>query len=232
MNGRIKRQEQSNPKIPIIGKIKVGMKNERGLPTSLDYFRCESKYSSYFHKAYGDTPNKIEVCFFSDDWSDSCNERYECRDKDGRLAGKGDGKNWYLYDSNEDKYILCHDKEKVKKSGKWDIILTINFIIPKIPGVFGLFSFSTKGKKSSLKNIRDTFDKVLEMAGTVINVPFDLTVDKVVSQKPGSKFKFPVVNLIPNVSSESMELIHKYIESGKSIKKIGLINEQKIKLLE
>ena len=150
MNGRIIRKERGSLSIPIIGKIKVGEKNDRGLPTGLDYFKCESTYSKYFTEAYGDKPNKIEVCFFSDDFKDSCNERYECRDKDGRLSGKGDGEHWFIYDHDEKDYIEEFDKQIIKNAGKWEIILTINFIIPKIRSVFGLFSFSTKGKESSM----------------------------------------------------------------------------------
>lgn len=207
------------------------MKNEKGFPQSLDYFICDSKYVKYFEEAYPGKPDNIQICFISNDFIDSCNERYECRDKDGRLAGYGDGTSTHLFNHQTQKYEESTDRVKIKEAGKWEIILTIRFIIPKIRGVFGCFEFSTKGDKSSLPQIRETFDMVLEQAGTVINIPFDLVVKKVKSQKPGSKYLFPVVNLVPNISSSNMELLHNYLEQGNDIKKLGLIDESKIQTL-
>lgn len=207
------------------------MKTEKGHPQSLDYFICDSKYSKYFEDAYPGKPDNIQICFISNEFVDSCNERYECRDSDGRLAGYGDGLNTYLFNRQTQKYEPVTDREAIKNAGKWDVILTIRFIIPKIRGVFGCFEFSTKGDKSSLPQIRETFDMVLEQAGTVINIPFDLVVKKVKSQKPGSKYLFPVVNLVPNISSTNMELLHNYLEQGNDIRRLGLIDESKIQTL-
>jgi Recombination directionality factor-like len=207
----------------------VGLKNERGLPQSLDYFVCDSKYQKYFIDEYGDKPDSIQICFISNEFKDSCDERYECRDKDGRLAGYGDGEVTFIYNGKE--YVKSEDRKAIASAGKWEIILTIKFVIPKIKGIFGLFSFSTKGDKSSLPQIRNTFDTVLEQAGTVINIPFDLMVKKVKSQKPGTKHLFPVVNLIPNLSKDNLEIVHNYLEMGNDIKRIGLLDENKVKLL-
>lgn len=230
MKGRIKRKDAtSTSKIPIVGKIKVGIKNEKGYPQSLDYFICDSKYQKFFLDAYGEKPDSIQVCFISNNFSDSCDERYECRDKDGRLAGYGDGEKSFIFDGKN--YVEETDKKKLAVAGKWETILTIKFVIPKIKSIFGLFTFSTKGDKSSLPQIRDTFDTVLDQAGTVINLPFDLVVKKVKSQKPGTKHLFPVVNLIPNISKANLELVHNYLQQGNDIKKLGLLDESKIQQL-
>lgn len=228
MKGRIHKETSAiqSPRIPVIGKIKVGAKNEKGYPQSLDYFICDSKYQSHFKEAYGDKPDSIQVCFISNDFADSCDERYECRDKDGRLAGYGDGKENYIWNGKD--YVVEPDRKKVAQAGKWETILTLKFVVPKIKGIFGLFTFSTKGTKSSLPQIRDTFDTVLEQAGTVINIPFDLVVKKVKSQKPGTKHLFPVVNLIPNISKPNLELLHDYLKQGHDIKKLGLMDESKL----
>lgn len=209
------------------------MKSEKGFPMSLDYFLCDSTYKKYFDEAYGEKPSTIQIAFISDDFRDSCNERFECRDKDGRMVGYGDGEEWYLYnpDPKVKKYELTADKERIRAAGKWEILLTLKFVIPKIRGVFGLFSFTTKGNKSSLPQIRQTFDYVLAHAGTVINIPFDLVVKKVKSQKPGEKSVFPVVSLVPNVSKDNMEILGRYLQQGHDIKQIGLIDDDKIKSL-
>jgi hypothetical protein len=209
------------------------MKNEKGFPMSLDYFICDSQYKRYFDAAYPEKPSTIQIAFISNDFTDSCFERYECRDKDGRMVGYGDGEEWYLYnpDPKVKKYLLTDDKERIRAAGKWEILLTLKFVIPKIRGLFGLFSFTTKGNKSSLPQIRQTFDYVLEHAGTVINIPFDLTVKKVKSQKPGEKSVFPVVSLVPNVSKDNMETLGKWLSQGHDIKQIGLVTDESIKLL-
>jgi hypothetical protein len=214
-----------------LGKVKIGMKNEKGFPMSLDYFICDSTYKKYFLDAYGEKPSTIQIAFISNDFKDSCFERYECRDKDGRMVGYGDGEEMYLYNPKSKKYELTDDREAMKNAGKWEILLTLKFVIPKIRGLFGLFSFTTKGNKSSLPQIRQTFDYVLEHAGTVINIPFDLVVKKVKSQKPGEKSVFPVVSLVPNLSKDNMEILGRYLQQGHDIKQIGLIDDEKIKQL-
>lgn len=238
ISGRIQKRKSPQAdriQLPIIGKVKVGEKAKSSLgkeyPRSLDYFRCDSKYASLFEKEYGKTPSKIHVIFISDSLQDSCFERYECRDKSGRLSGYSDGNNWYLFNKNTSKYELTDDKTKIRESGDWSATLTLRFIIPKIKGVFGLFQFDTKGINSSIPQIRDAFDTVQSQVGSVINIPFDLTVTKVTSQKPGTKNSFPVVSLIPNIGQENLETLKAYLAQGKDIKTLGMLTENKIKQL-
>jgi hypothetical protein len=68
--------------------------------------------------------------------------------------------------------------------------------------------------------------------GTVVNIPFDLTVQKVKSQKPGSKNLFPVVNLTANLSVENMEIVHKFIESEQEFRNIGMLTDAKIEQMK
>ena len=95
LSGRI---STTTPRLPIVGKIKVGKKSESGVPMSLDHFIATGDYQKQFSDIYGDKPTKIKVVFISDDLEQVCNEFYECRDKQGRLTGKGDGEKYYLYD--------------------------------------------------------------------------------------------------------------------------------------
>lgn len=201
------------------------------MPVSLDHFICDSNYKKFFTDAYGDKPSTIQVAFISDDFRDSCNERFECRDKQGRLAGYGDGAEMYLYNPATKKYEIEPDRQKLANAGKWDVLLTLRFIIPKIRGVLGLFQLTTKGKESSIPKIRDSFDFVLSVAGSVINVPFDLSVQKVKSQKPGENSLFPVIQLVPNISRDNMETLRGYLQQGHDIKELGMITEEKIKQL-
>lgn len=230
-------------KLNRLGKIRVGMKTQsrsgnKLVPTSLDYFVATGKYAEKFYAAYPDQPNVIGVVFVSDNIEDACNERLELRDNTGSLVATGDGREFKVYDKKIDDYVSYvmddEDDDTAKYlrlelpkmlstanfRAKWEVVLTMQFVVPKIKDVFGVWVFETKGKMSSIPNIRDTFDAVKDMAGTVVNIPFDLTVEKVKSQKPGSSRTYPVVNLIPNVSKDRMETIQDFLNQGNSIKEI------------
>jgi len=229
MDGRIIKENPGTVKLPIIGKVKIGMKNEKGFPVSLDYFMVgdDCKYKSYFDKSYPDKPNKIQIIFISDDIREICNERYELRTKSGDLFGDGDGRNFRIWNKEKKEYLeydLAKHPDLLVRSAKaaespkgWQVILTLRFIIPAIKGVLGQWQLSTKGEKSSINAIRDTFDFVHLRAGSVTRIAFDLTVQKVKSQKPNDPSLYPVINLVPNVSDENLALVQGFIESNKSL---------------
>ncbi len=225
MKGRIVGEQTQ--KVPIIGNIRVGEKDEKGIPHSLDYFKATGKYASLFHQCFGPNPTKIEVCFFSDNIVDSCNERWELR-KGPKLYAYGDGEFFYVWDGKKEYKEHKGDKDPLAKKidSEWKRILTLTFAILKIRGVMGMWRFTTSAEASSMPQIITAFDTVLNTAGTVVNIPFDLIVDYVTSQKPDSKASFPVVKLIPNVSREHLELMHDALDAGKNIK--GIATEEKI----
>jgi len=213
------------------------MKKDDGLPVSLDYFKATGDYASFFHEEYGEKPTKIQIIFVSDDEVESCMEEWDGRDKDGRRAGYGDGQEFCIWDGDLEDYVAHEDQARIKdltkeKGIKWSVVLTLNFVIPKIRGVFGLWRFQTRGNNSSIVGIRNTFDEIKDKVGIVAHIPFDLVVKKVVSQKPGSKFRFPVVSLVPNLSAENLDIVRGYIESGIDLKRVGVITEAQIRELE
>ena len=229
---RIKRQKQEIG-LPRIGKIKVGElveRNGKTFPQSLDYFRATGKYASHFHKVYGDKPNQITIVFVTDNLDVACDEEYHLRDKAGGLYGRGDGETFRIWNGEIEDYVtattsdypnLMDQAEKKSKSPQgWQAVLTLRFIIPTIPGVVGMWELQTKGERSSLPQIRDAFDFVRDWAGTVVNIPFNLTVEKVKSQRPGSKSKFPVIQLIPNVTKENMEMVRNALSDGYDVKEV------------
>lgn len=189
------------------------------------------KYASVFNQAFGDKPKKLEIFFISNDAEQSCFERYECRDNAGKLAGHADGKDFFLWDLEKKRYIVEDNKEKLKAAGKWQPVLTIRFVIPKINTVFGLWELSTKGDKSSIPAIRDTFDTVLNGAKTVIGVPFDLTVEKVKSQKPGEKSLFPVITMVCNIGASNLKLLSDYALKGGTVNQLQALSNENIKEL-
>lgn len=212
--GRIKRPEGQTFKLPRVGMIKTGFKNHKGLPQSTDYFLATGKYKSLFEAAYPGKPQTIQIVFWDDDVESMCEERYEYRDKDGRLYAKGDGETFEVWNGSEyDKYhisdhpdIMDRIDKKVSHKG-WAVILTIRFILPLVKDIAGYWQFSTKGEASSIPAIRDTFDAMLNARGSVRGVIFDLNVTFAKSQKPGVNSRYPVVTLVPNQSEANIQAV-------------------------
>jgi hypothetical protein len=232
---------ESTTRLPIIGTIRTGEKRKNAAgkeyPVSLDYFVARGQFASKFDEVYS-KPDQIPVVFISDDDRQSCYERWDGRDDHGRLAGYGDGLNYFLwnYAGDRGQYVPTINRDDVVKFSqkyniKWRQTLTIYFIIPAIRGVFGVWKYETHGEKSSINNIRDTYDEIKTMAGTVVNIPFDLCVKKAISNKPDVKTSYPVVTLVPNLSSENMETLRNFLQSGMDTKRIGILNEKKFAAL-
>lgn len=208
--------------LPRVGNIKVGYKDAKGYPRSVDYFICTGKYAALFTAAYGEKPQTIQIVFPSDSAEQVCCERYEYRDNEGRLLATGDGEVFKCWNGKEYQELKVSDypnlmkdierrypNSQYQRTGEgWNIILTLNFIIPCVRGVAGVWQFTTKGTASTIPNIRDTFDAILESNGFVKGIIFDLNVQFAKSQKPGDKSRYPVVSIIPNESEANINKIN------------------------
>ena len=223
MKGRIIRPENETTRLrfPRIGKIKIGMKNAKGFPQSVDYFIATGKYAGLFAQAYGDKPQTIQIVFPDDDPETVCCQRYEYRDDGGRLIASGDGETFKVWDGNN--YItMTHtqypnimdsigrrfpNKEYQKTGDGWRVRLTLNFIIPLVRGVVGVWTFETNGNASTIPQITDAFDTMLIERGFAKGIIFDLNVKFATTQKPGDNSRFPVVSLVANESAENIARI-------------------------
>lgn len=214
MQARILRPTQAI-KLPEVGKIKVGEKLEGdNFPRSLDYFRPTGDYAPHFWEAYGEKPNLIEIVFPSNDAKECCYERFELRDGAKRYA-EGDGETFSAWSDKEKDYVTVTKTEYPnimdmlsKKTGtEWRTRLTLRFMLVKLRHVMGVWSLSSHAEASSIPEIISTFDMVAEKAGRVAGIPFDLSVQKVTSQKPGSKSSYPVIKLVPNLGVNQLEAV-------------------------
>lgn len=254
-NGRILKkhevQRQTAGRLPIIGKIKIGEKrisqNGKEYPASLDYFRATGPYESLFHDAYQDRPKTLQVLFQDDDPMKVCREEIDGRgEKDGKRYGYSyDGVTYHLWDEREQDYVPCSPSEEelslfaTRYHIRWNHTLHLFFVLPEIKGVIGQWQFSTKGDKSSMPQIVEAFDTMQEGIGSIVNVPFDLQVEKVKGQKPtvGKDGKpesrsFPVVTLIPNISTRNMEVLRGYLETHADFRQLGVImSDERIQAL-
>ena len=215
MGGRIYRNEENGAilELPEIGRLHIGKKqagqNGREYPVSVDYFIPSGKYAGMFTAALGDKPQTIQIIFPDDDPAKVCNERYEYRDDKGALVARGDGRTFEIWDGKSyvpysvDAYPdimdqIARNNPTKRGADNWDVTLTLHFIVPAVRGIVGVWRFSTKGRASSIENIRNSFDGVQLMRGTVTQTVFDLSVTFAKSNKPGVNSRYPVVSLVAN----------------------------------
>lgn len=215
MGGRIYRPEQGAAilELPEIGRLHIGKKqmgqNGKEYPVSVDYFIPAGKYAGMFTQALGERPHTIQIIFPDDSPEKVCNERYEYRDNAGALVAKGDGRTFEIWVGK--KYVpysidafpdimdqIAKNNPTKRGAENWDIVLTLRFIVPAVRGIVGVWQFSTKGKASSVRNIRESFDSVQMMRGTVTQTVFDLSVQFAKSNKPNTNSRYPVVSLVAN----------------------------------
>lgn len=226
MTGRIKNKNTSF-RIGLAGYIKCGYKNDKGYPVSTDYFIAKGKTDKdiitvkRFQDVYGEKPQNITIMFPSDNIEEICNERYSIytsKSNDGiggKLFAEGDGETFKVWNEQKqireeftiEKYPDIMKMCEQKSGGKWTEVLTLRFIIPHVP-VFGVWELNTRGVESSIIQIRDTFDYILQNRGTVENMMFELYIKKVTSNKPGSRNSYPVIGLQPIVQkAEEMQVL-------------------------
>ena len=217
MAGRILTNKQENRlPFPLIGKVKVGelavSATGKTYPRSTEWFVPSGKYASLFKEAYGEQPSTIQIVFPSDDAELVCREEYILRDNAGKLVSSGDGVNFRTWSEKQKKYIDVTTDEQPnlmemlsKHYGQeWKVTLTLNFILPLVRGVMGCWQFQTKGSASTIPQVRDTFDTMLEQNGKVAGVIFDLSVVIHKSNKPNDSSRYPVVSLVPNESRDNL----------------------------
>lgn len=221
MSGRIVRPESTSMlELPEIGRLHIGMKNDKGYPMSIDWFRPTGKYEGLFRQALGEKPQTIQVIFPSDDAEKVCNEQYQYRDDKGALVARGDGHTFEVWNGKvyapytiEDypniMQLIAEKNPTKRKEDNWDIVLSMKFIVPAVRGVVGVFGLTTKGRASSVRNIRESFDAVQMMRGTVVTSVFDLSVHFHKSNKPNDTSRYPVLSLVANDNrvSDIKELI-------------------------
>lgn len=258
-NGRIRRTEQGSSKFGRIGHIKIGQrvaaktKDGRDFerPESLDYFIATGDFAHHFVEAIADKapepgkPRVLHITFPSDDRSLVCYERFECWKGSSRW-GWGDGHTFNYWNPKAKQYEPIETpteedmeafiqrtggwKRDNQKGDGWREILTLRFLIIDLPGLMGFWQFDTSGEATSLPEIRDAFDFVLDRIGTVLKVPWTLAAERVTSKKPGVNSTYTKVKLVPNLSAENMERYRAYIAGGSQAEGF-LVDDEAVKRL-
>lgn len=222
MKGRISSGGvQQGSTLPEIGRIKVGEKSAKGFPTSLDYFRATGNFANKFSQLMGEKPNELHIAFVSNDIAEVCNEQFEAWDK-GKRFGWGDGVTFTVWDAASSSYVegVNKDDPRVKAIKGWSRTLTLRFVLLKMTGVYGYWTFQTKAKETTIPSIVKAFDMVMDRSGSIVGFPFSLVVEKVKSYSPGEARNYPIVKLIPNFTEETIEQVRAYVEAGGELNRL------------
>ena len=237
---RIKKQiprlaQTAQTRLPIIGKVKIGEKNERGLPTSLDYFRFDTQ-PIFGHavqqalsqiQALGPKPTTLPILFCSEEEDFNLGHTLELRDQTGKLAYKTDLERIYkagLEPAWEDitEQVLAHFSSieaalpalaekrgaKDKRTGKpvgFKERLTLRFTIPAMP-IAGCWELNTGAAQGSIDGILQAYDAVKLQRGQIAFQPFFLSVKKVKSDRAEVSRQYPVLTLVPVATTEEQGL--------------------------
>ena len=185
-------------RFPRLGKIKVGIKSDKGYPQSVDYFVPTGNYAEEVNKLYGEKPTKIKVVFPFDDVEKNMNEFYR-QYKSSGLFRICDGFNCNkASDEGEFHEVPCE-----KESGcECNASMNLQFIIMGLP-VVGVWAFDSASYYSRM-NVRSSLQMTIALGGKLQGVPFWMTVEMQESSGSGNKNRFPVISLAPAVTAEDM----------------------------
>jgi hypothetical protein len=190
------------------GKIKSGMKNEKGLPQSLDYFNI-SKFPELL-SAYGLKPSVLILFFPTNNIADFFDCNYILYGKDTKLRSCDGDRCIHRIDEEVggEKYLAGQESEcscakhklpeKDKKRCHYNAYFKAYVAIPQTGKVDSpmCYLFET-GSHNSGENVLSELEKIRVLNnGTLIGIPFALSV-KMVSGKETAKTKFPIWTLTP-----------------------------------
>lgn len=146
---------------------------------------------------------------------------FEIRDKAGKLVGEGDGHESFKRSrakgfeamTAEEARALPRELSTDRYKAQWEEVLTLKIILIDFPEL-GFWEFRTKGKETSIPQIRDTFDLILNSHGRVALLPFSLEMAKVKSSRAEANRQYPVAQLTCNLSVSNLEALANSNVSG------------------
>lgn len=165
----------------VIGNIKTGKKNEKGIPEKLPYFHVEEdKSTSYdmveiFKQLYPGKPTNLKIMFTTENPFNFKFKRYV----NGKAACIGNGTKAITVgkdakDNNTQIEIECNEECQHRQSGKCKLKGSLKFVLAGIEAG-GVWNLSTSGG-ISLSNIASEIVKYKRAEMSIVGVPFELTL--------------------------------------------------------
>ena len=194
----------------VIGNIKTGKKNEKGIPEKLPYFHVEEdKGTSYdmveiFKQLYPGQPTKLKIRFTSENPFNFKFKRY--------VNGKA------VCIGNED----CSHRQ----SGKCKLKGTLKFALDGIEAG-GVWNLSTSGG-ISLSNIASEIVKYKRAGMSIVGVPFELTLTEQQSLAYGTYYSIDLhrTDIKPQLVTDALPKLAEAKEENKQLADKTTIKEK------
>ena len=166
---------------PIIGHIKIGTKNERGLPQKLAHFNVEEdkatsiEYVDIFKQLYPNGTNKIAIRFVSENpiilrYKRYVNNKLACVGNNEKAITVGKDEK----DSTTQIERACNDECEQRLNGKCKLYGSLKFVLEGIEAG-GVWQLNTGGG-ASIASIATEIYKYRKAGISIVNVPFELTL--------------------------------------------------------
>lgn len=203
-------------RMPRLGKIHLGYKNERGLPVKTDYFVFPKDHSDYkkLVEIFGEKPKELRILIPVEDAELWATQYYKAYSQTRGLLCKGNGETaTRMVDIKTGdlpvketetvtmKEIACEGKECPEyKARKCSEVMNLRFMLPEIPGL-GVWQIDT-GSINSILNINSCAKVIKASFGRITLVPLILSLEpgKGKREKDGKQSTIYVLNLRTNVT--------------------------------
>lgn len=175
---------QNLAKERVIGNIKIGTKKGSNLPKKLDYFNVEEdKVTSedivdIFKQLYPNKPTKLKIRFINEEPLKLSYKRYV--NHKAVCIGNGNSAKTIGKDSNGKRAkvdIVCNEECPYAIDKTCRLNGSLKFVLDGIEAG-GIWSLSTTGKYS-LRNIASEIFKYQQAKMSIVNVPFELSLNEV-----------------------------------------------------
>ena len=170
-------------KIPRLGKIRLGVKGEKGYPQAVDYFVVNADKSTSeeaaknFHAVYGDKPKTLDIILVGNDIDKIFPQFYKRHGKTGLMC-KGDGEVAHAIDPKTGEIVEgpCKGPEcKFAKENKCGPVGSLYVILYKVKGV-GVWQLDT-GSVNSIIQLNSSLKMIASLTGGRLSgIPMKLII--------------------------------------------------------
>ena len=217
----------------VIGNIKTGKKNEKGIPEKLPYFHVEEdKGTSYdmveiFKQLYPGQPTKLKIRFTSENPFNFKFKRYV----NGKAVCIGNGTKAITVgkdskNNNTQIEVECNEECSHRQSGKCKLKGTLKFALDGIEAG-GVWNLSTSGG-ISLSNIASEIVKYKRAGMSIVGVPFELTLTEQQSLAYGTYYSIDLhrTDIKPQLVTDALPKLAEAKEENKQLADKTTIKEK------
>lgn len=194
----------------IVGNIKIGTKNEKGLPTKLSYFNVEEDKGTntdmvdVFKKLYPNKPTNLKIRFTSENPFKFNFKRYV----NGKAVCIGNGTKAITIgkdskNRNTQIEVDCSENCEHRQCGRCKLKGSLKFVLDGIDAG-GVWNLNTSGG-ISLSNIASEIVKYKKAGMSIVNVPFELSLTEQESLAYGTYYSIDLrrTDIKPKLTSDN-----------------------------